>query len=665
MLGRTLAGGVIDEYGWPLVEDIADRLGNNGKQEVTIYGRFPYVMLTDGLKVVVVDHEKIVLEHELQLPKKSKLEDLLFYDGQLCVFGGTQRYKSKVYWSGNPKKATECYHYVRDRMGGAVVDLKEGGTYNGRRVVHAGDAEPPDTPNKFLFDGAHFWTQSWREEGHGFREVDPSTGKEGRWSLPSFLEDYLKSGEELFAGASELLHLGDAVKDSPLGSQDGKVGWRVRKTKAGKIECEGIDGRKWSGGLKDFTATALADQPGGSGRLPITGSYGWSWGYSNCELWDPTGTYAIAEWGEDMGAYNRGQAASFPPLFWHAFRVRDEKTSKMLRSINDAQAKKLFEAVQKDLEQSDEIEDPLSDLAGTEAALKKWLSGLLDPRLFKGLLGVVHKAGEQAERLSELIENCDPQGAESFSFDPALEAFVDPAMAVFGIHTGWRGSGPLFPHLGEVRAFIAGEKKSPALSESPFDWWELLDHLESRVWSAYWKAEPGNDAWLNFLEHWAELGLLDLPGKFRRLEGEFSGPPPVKAKSKTSDEGWIGHVHQGNVYFLSQRWGDDWSILEYAPAGKFHLLPKYEIGSEETFESTWSGETLKAFLAGARATKSRFWSRTNSPPSPTGWRSLPRKSAWCGSGFRTSARGRRTFCPSHSGSSSSSRWPKPRRPGNR
>ncbi len=607
VLGRTLAGGVIDEYGWPIVEEVADRLGNKGKHEVTVYGQFPYVILTDGLKVVVVDHERIVLEHEVKLAKKAKLDDLLFYDGQLCVFCETDRYKNYFYWSGNPKKTTELWYYSHGKIGGAVVDLKDGGTFNGRKTIHAGDTEGISKPNHFLFDGEHFWKLSWREEGHGFREFDPDTAKEGRWSMPSFLEDYLKTGDELIENFCELLSLGDAVSQSPLGSQDGKVGWRVRKTQAGKIECEGIDGRRWSGGLQEGTAVALADQPGSSERLPITGNYGWSWGYVNCQLWDPTGSYSVAEWGDELGAYNRGQAASFPPLFWHAFKLRDKKVSKTLRSTNQAQAKKLFDAVQKDLEQADETEDPISHLPGTEAALKKWLSGLKDQRLLKGLLGVIHKAGEQAGRLSELIETCDPEGAESFSFDPALESLVEPAMKVFDIHTGWGDTKPLFPHLAEVRAFIAGEKKSPIVSEPPFDWWQLLDHLETRVWSAYWTAASGNDAaWLKFLEHWAELGLLDLPGKFRRLEGEFDGPPPVKSKSKKNENDWIGHLHQGNVYFLSQRWDEDWSILEYAPQGKFHLLPKYTIDSEEKLETAWTGETLKAFIKEARANEKPF-----------------------------------------------------------
>jgi hypothetical protein len=321
------------------------------------------------------------MEHELQLPKKAKLDDLLFYDGQLCVFAETSGIKCKFYWSSNPKVVADCHHYSRERIGGAVVDLEGGGTFTGRKTVHTDDAESPDSPSKFLYDGEHFWRLEWREQGHGFREIDPKTGKEGRWSMPSFLEDYLQSGEALIEGVCELMHL-EAVQNSPLGSKAGQIGWRVKKTKSGKVQSEGIDGRSWSGELQELTATAMVDQPGTSNRLPITGGYGWDWSYAGTKaLWDSTGKFELAHWDGELGDYNRGQAASFPPMFWHAFQVRDQKTSKALRSINQAQAKKLLSAVFEDREQSDEIENPLADLPGTQAALKKWLTGLKHPRL--------------------------------------------------------------------------------------------------------------------------------------------------------------------------------------------------------------------------------------------------------------------------------------------
>ena len=624
VLARTIAGGVIDEYGWPIVEQITEKLGKNGKQPVRIYGRFPYAMVTDGLKVVVVNTEEVVLEHELQIPKKAKLDDLMFYDGQLLVYYEMSSYQSKYYWSSNPKKTTECYHFAREQIGGAVVDLKDGGTFIGRKAVHAGDADNPDTPNHFLYDGEHFWKFDWFEGEYGLREVDPKTGKEGRRSRPSFFEDFLGTGDELIAGACQLLFLGDAVKNSPLGSKEGSIGWRVKKNKSGRVECEGIDGRSWKGkvtgqieedddeygDLDDKWPCAMVDQPGTSDRLLMMGSFGWDWGRGGCDLRDPSGKFSVAHWESEINDYNRGQVASFPPIFWHAFQVRDEKASKALRSINDAQAKKLLSAIDKDLEQSDEVEDPLADLPETESALKKWLAGVKNERLHRGIVGIVHKAGELADRLKDLIENSDPESTESFSSDPAIEALVQPAMKVFGLLTGWRDEvGPLFPHLGDVRAFIEGEKKSPIITPPPyppFEWWELLNNLNCRIWQAYWSAEEKDDAWLKFLEHWADLGFPDLPGKFRQLEGSFDGAPPVKTSSKKREEDWIGHYYQGNVYFLAQEWDEDWRVFEYAPKGKFQLLPKYKIEEEHVFEPSWSGETIREFIAEARKNEKPF-----------------------------------------------------------
>ncbi len=609
MLQRTLASGIIDEYGWPIVEEIAEKLGKKGKQEVTVYGRFPYVMITDGLKVVVVDRDKVILEHELQMPKKAKLNDMMFYDGQLGVYLETDHYQNKFYWSANPKKTKDCYHYSRERIGGAVVDLKDGGTFIGRKTVHAGDAENPETPNKFLYDGEHFWRLESREGENAFREADAKTGKEGRWSTPSFLEDFLGSGDKLEEFHCELLHYGDAVKGSPLGSKDGKIGWRVKKTQAGKFHSEGIDGRSWQGQLRNQSAMAMVDQPGTSKHLPLTGNYGWSWGYNRgFDVWDPSGQFEVAHIEQDLGDYNRGQAASFPPLFWHAFQIRDEKTSKALRGIKNDQAKKLLAAALADLDNADEEnqdEDPLDSLKETQAAVKKWLPGLKHTRLERGLLGVIHKAGKQAQKLAELVESRDPEGKETFSHNPALEALVEPAMDLFGIHAGYGGE-PLFPHLADVKAFIEGEKTTPNVSAPPFDWWELLKDLDCRAWAAYWSAKEDNDAWLKFLEHWADLGICDLPGKFRKLDGNFGGAAPIKAKSKKNEDDWIGYHYQDNVYFLSQQWDEDWQIFEYAPKGKFQLLPKYKIEEEEKFESTWSGEQIREFVAEAKKNPKPF-----------------------------------------------------------
>ncbi|MCA9070799.1 MAG: hypothetical protein KDA84_17840, partial [Planctomycetaceae bacterium] len=621
VLGRTLAGGIVDEYGWPIAEEVVGRLSNNGKQEVSVYGRFPFLMITDGLNVVVVDSDKIVLEHELKLPKKCELEDLQFYDGQLCVYYKTANYDSKVYWSGNPKKVTERWHYGRDHVTGAAVDLPDGGTFNGRKTIHAGDVDDVHNPHKFVYDGEHFWTLSYREEGEWFREIDPQSGKEGRWSMPSFFEDFLSDGGELLEGACELLHMGDIVDGSPLGSRDGKIGWRTRKNKSGAIECEGIDGRSWKvknklGDLVDeglleldaHTPTGLLNQPGTSELLPITGNFGWSWGWNDVvEIWEPTGTYALARWEEDLGDYNRGLITALPPMYWHLLSVRDEKTSKKLRSISDAQAKKLLGAVMEDLQLSDEIEDPLSDLPKTETAIKNWLKSLSHFRLQRGLLGVIYHAGEQAERLANLLINCDPEGEDAFSFDPEMEAVVGPAMDVFNIYY-WGDLEPLFPHLGEVMGYITGKNKSPRISSPPIDWWELLENIDARIWCGFFEAQEKEEAWLTFLEHFANLGILDLPGRFRYLEGEFEGKAPVNTKSRKTDEDWLGYHDQGNIYFLQQQWGENWKILEYAPDGKFHLVPKYQIEEETVYEPSWNGETIREFVRLARENEKPFLS---------------------------------------------------------
>lgn len=602
-LMRNLQGGILDEYGWPILEEVVNRLNPDGKQELQFFGAFPHVIVTDQQTAIVVNTTEIVLEHELRLPKKAKFEDLMFYDGQLCVFFEAAKYQDSFYWSDNPKKVFEEWHYGSPGVQGATVNLADGGTFSGRRTIHAGDSKDVRSPDKFAFDGEHFWTLEWRNEGQAFREIAPATGKTGRWSMPSFFEDYITSDAELDADECELLHFGEFINKSPLGAKNGLVGWRSRKHKHGKLECEGIDGRQWTG--ENTTAVALLDQPGTNEKLPLFG--GW-WHTRYASVSDPSGKYQLASFDDDVGGYNAGQATPLPFVAWHGLQVRDEKTSKLLRKTSATQAKTLLKAAADDLDAVDFDSEEELQSPKTATAVKKWLKGLKHARFQRGVEGLVIHAARQAERLTALIEQRDPSGKDARDYDPTLEASVIPAMKLLDISTGWGETKPLTPHLQDVVAFFTGTRESgnPLLVEQPFEWYEIFEKLESGLWSSYWSADEDDNGWLTFLEFWAGLPLQDLPGKFRTISGEFDGKPPFGIKRKDYDDLCIAHTYQGNFYMMVCQWGDDWTGLEYAPTGKFKVLPKHTLDDENVLERTWSSERLLQFVELMRANSKPF-----------------------------------------------------------
>ncbi|WP_166824249.1 hypothetical protein [Thalassoroseus pseudoceratinae] len=594
-LVRNLQGGLIDEYGWPILEEVADRLNPDGKQTVQCFGAFPHLVVTDGQTAIVVNATEIVFEHELRLPKKAELSDLRYYDGQLCVFYETSRWESAFYWSNAPKKTFKEWHHGGG-VSGAVVDMPDGGTFNGHRVVHAGDNENMRNTDNFFFDGEHYWILEWRVDDRQLREYDPVTETKGRWSMPSFLEDFVTSNTTIEQDACALMRL-ENVDDSPLGIKDNMFGWRVRYPKDGSeksYECEGIDGRSWRGTLGYGAATALLDQPGTDARLPVSGYWLTD---QEPHLWDPNGEYLLADFDTDERYYNLGQVTSLPIVCWHAMKPRSVAFSKKLRKTSATQAKKLIAAALKDIEAHDPDAETI-ELPETTAAIQTWMKKPEPSRFINGVAGVCLLAGRLTNRLQTLLETRDPEGESPVESDPVAEANVVEGIRQLGMQAGWGEQEPLLPHLYETAAFFQGEprkSRTPA-AEIPFEWFDLLDGLERKAWSKYWTDDKNEDAWQKLLAIWSDLPFIELPGKIRKIEGEFDGAAPFPVRKDEYDDAWYFHDHKKNFYLMNCGWHDQWTIVEYAPDGKFQVLPKFQIESETNYELMWSSEQWKVFL---------------------------------------------------------------------
>ena len=624
---RTLHYGVIDEYGWPALEQAAETLASADSESLRFFGAAPHVIVTDGLRAIVVGPRQVVAEYELQLLKDFEVERLNYLDGHLHV-RMNKRHQRKKFWSHDPKKLIDSHFSYAAPISGATVPVASGGSFVGEATVHAGDTKIGRS-RPFFSDGEHFWRVDSSDDVYVIREVDPTTGKLGRQSLPAFFEDFLKDGWMIDEHKSELLNLGPGTEDSPLGCVDGLTGWRVLRdadspnrrdryyTVPTRIECERIDGKKWNTLIGDRRIpVGLLDQPGTDACLVIDGEFGWTWSYGReletCSTWSPDGQIQLSEIRAKIGPYCAGQAVGLPPIFWHAFVTRDVKASKKLRAITKSQAAKLFDAAKNDVANLDadstSSDDVPAALPKIEAAVRKWMPSLECARFARGLAGIAFFAARQAERIQQLSEDRDPAAKDPIGTVSDI-AVIKPAMTQLGIQAGFRGSEDFYPHVTEVVAFFRGEQEAGTITSAPFDWSTLLNGLESLAWRAFWLEEQGDSAYLDFLEVWASLGMIDLPGSIRKFEGKFTAKEPFAQKSNQNSPENPCYTFQFKtsryILWLRSRFNSVYHVIEFTEAKRFQDLPKFEmqvraVGAVTEMHRTWSSDRLRSYVAAFR-----------------------------------------------------------------
>ncbi len=421
VLGRTLRGGLFDELGWDALDEAAAELDPEGDGcKLKWSGNAPYLVVCDGARALVLGPGGRLLDHRLRLPRGARLEGLGYLDGQLLV-----RYEEPAvpgfpyYWSGDPdKRRSDGWRYGTMAVEGAVAKVTgdggertrgPGGCFRGSRTIHAGDYYPRDSQDYF-HDGDRFW----RIERGEWREIDPSSGKSGHRSLPGFFEDGLTGGWELLPDHCHLLQLGPGLENSPLGSREGLVGWRMRRsapatgaasgTPGEKIECEGIDGRRFAGrlGNGESVPAGLLDLPGT--RCPVSGPVTWARGFNPpSPLWQADGRFDLADLSV-RSSFNEGQPRALPPIYWHLFKVRDPAGSLALRATSPEAAKRLF-----DRAVAEYAADPGDkDLPETRKLAAELFPEITHPGLIRGLMGVVRRAAYLGERHRRLCAGRDP-----------------------------------------------------------------------------------------------------------------------------------------------------------------------------------------------------------------------------------------------------------------
>ncbi|SHI61897.1 hypothetical protein [Streptomyces sp. 3214.6] len=357
LLGHTLRAGILDELGWPALEEALRRIDAETKPDrdqdnpLTVQEAWPALIVSRKHKVLVVGPEEILLEHDLRLPvspSRWQLPSFRYTDGELLVMWREDG-KQFGYWSARPADVFPLtgdqiphYWYGGSEAGTPSIPLPDGGRANGGRTLHAGDTVLP-AGRRVLGDGTSYWRQGRQGRLHVWLEYDPATGTHGRASLPAFLQSGIHEDATLLQQHCELLPLQPGLAQSPFGT-DGTVLGRWVRTQGEGAEARTVvgtpDGRTvalpWAGGRAPGVPLGSLRLPGGAEPVAVRlhrqiALYACDHASAAGEL----GRVTPMERGSEFAAGTR----FVPPVeFWHALRPRDARASAVLRALTDEQA---------------------------------------------------------------------------------------------------------------------------------------------------------------------------------------------------------------------------------------------------------------------------------------------------------------------------------------
>ncbi|MFD7734904.1 hypothetical protein ACFV6F_31545 [Kitasatospora phosalacinea] len=556
LLGHTLREGILDELGWPALEEGLRLLSGDGtatrppadRDALRIENAWPALVLARRDKAVVVGPEGILLEHDLRLPAGLSSwhgPALRYADGELLVAwweDGGQR----AYWSGRPDQVftpvgehLETGHHGARSTAPTSLPLPGGGRATGGRPLHAGDtAMPPE--HRVLGDGTGYWTVRRKGDRTVLTEYDPLTGQHGRTSVPPLFAAHPDDPTgTLRPELSRLLPLQPGLERTPLGTDGALLGGWVR-SEGDRTTFHGVDGRRTTllrhGPHDDRHPAGRLALPGGAAPVLAANSH-------RAELLPPDGAGGALV--DVLLGQSGGQAAAgtalVPPIdFWHALRPRDEAGSLVLRALTDRQAAEILAAARPvpapdapalpalpvppplsglDLLRAPAVPRPTASRPAPPArsasldAVAAALPGLTDPLLAAGVAGLVRMAVATEARAARF----GPRPA------PAAPAAPAPAAPVPAAHRPEHGrDGQLADALQAVLHSTEGLGSS---WNRPTDQWHVLGNLRAvtavlaappQQRPAEWTADPerlpllgdgSHHGWLPLLGRTAPLAL--------------------------------------------------------------------------------------------------------------------------------------------------------------
>ncbi|MFD9593952.1 hypothetical protein ACFWA9_14490 [Kitasatospora sp. NPDC059973] len=521
LLARTLRTGILDELGWPALEEALVRLGIEAGEApggpegrelpdgLCVEEAWPQLVLELGNRVVVVGPQGILLEHTLRIPDKLERWQrprLRFVDGELLVAWYREN-KQYAYWSGRPTETFELggetivrYYGGQDDPEIPSIPLSGGGRTAGERPLHVGDTRMP-AEARVIGDGTGHWTVRPSRTGDVLTELDATTGALGRAAEPPRIAATAAAGR-LDLDRTSLLPMQPGLEATPLGTDGVVLGSWVR-----------VDGAKVTTGTADGTTLTLAGRGRRPDRFPL-GRLGLPGDAHPLVVEERGGDLGLAlpdadgsgaDTSTDLQTCRPGGLAAagtafVPPLaHWHALRPRDEAGSLVLRGLTDEQAARLIDAAwPTDAEPPAEAEQRWLTVQGVRRplavgkaarqsvpveAVGAVLPGVGHPLLRAGVAGLARSAAE----LLDLAARFVPQ--------PEAEARPKPGTARAG--AAYRPEHGRDQDLREAVEILLPDTSGFGRSWEHGDHWRVLGNLRTvlGVLTGPPAVAPGTEGW--------------------------------------------------------------------------------------------------------------------------------------------------------------------------
>ncbi|MFF5724464.1 hypothetical protein [[Kitasatospora] papulosa] len=457
LLAATLRTGVLDELGWPALDETyaelateaaATRRPGHRTEGVGVTGAWPALILNTWERAVVVGPEGVLLRHTLRLPPTAehwRHPAFRYADGELLVIWWEDG-KQRGYWSHRPAEVFTVGGEQIPRWGSSAplddvcVPLPGGGRATGGKALHAGDTSVPPQ-RAVLSDGTGHWRDGHQGTRRVWLEYDPVSGTHGRASLPAFLHSGVRDGTRLLTEHCQVLPLQPGLESTPFGTDGTVLGRWVRRTVTEPGLPAPADGYRIVAGTPDgHTVTLSTPLPEGSpvplGALTLPGGSRPVMALAGRSVEaHPAGSEGTGGglWSVIPGSAGSGLAAGtpyVPPVsYWHAMRPRDEQGSAALRNLADSRAEELFKevttAVVRQLEASRAVQDYTgpSSREVSQEAVARVLPEVSDTRLLAGVTALVRDAVEKAASAARYLE--PPRPAVARSATPTQDMFSD------------------------------------------------------------------------------------------------------------------------------------------------------------------------------------------------------------------------------------------------
>jgi hypothetical protein len=609
-LARTLAVGLVDEFGWPALEEAALELNPDGKTALAVHGGPPAVVLVTKTRAIALGPTSRLGTHDLVIPPKCEFATIRFIGGEFLVVL-KEGYKVRCYWSSAPHDVFEAPDVSTWSLPAVVSDavvLADGAWLETMTPMRRGDRKLAIGGTIAACDGTTSWASDYQNGEHRWREVTAS-GELGRTSWPTWIEGAIEPGSSDWRidQGSYLYPAPAGITRSPLGVADGMVGARIRYQGGTNVhtpmrrELETIDGLKWTS-PQYVPATALLRLPDGGAPRPLveTSSYGQP---PAVTIYDPTGRFAGSVVGGDR-RFSRGQVAALPLGCWHLFTPRDEAGSRRLHAVTDDDARALMAAVPVTAGTPPRVAvpEPVELASGV-------LPEITHPRLRAGVTGLAIMAVQHRLERDRLVAERAPGAAVK----PAAQGPDDAALiAALGPWTErqWSPQGRAWTQIERAGELFASEDRSDrVVTTAPASIFEWLG-FAAAPWSlAFLATSIGTPAdQRRIVAELLAMIVRSLPRADQLRVVQVTREPAARSaddKLAPCELRW----HAGNAYALRRLgWsGNAFAVLEYAPDGTFKPLPGCVLGAEQRGTTGPSPDEVAA-VAAAVATGKTSWS---------------------------------------------------------